>query len=33
LYIEPTLAWDHPTANAMASYLHAELAVRMKDNR
>jgi acyl carrier protein len=26
LSVEPTLAWDHPTVNAMAEYLHTELS-------
>lgn len=26
--VEPTLAWDHPTVEAMAAYLHDALAVR-----
>ena len=25
LTVEPTLAWDYPTVNAMAGYLHGEL--------
>jgi acyl carrier protein len=26
--VEPTLAWDYPTVNAMAEYLRGELALR-----
>ncbi|MEU4574811.1 acyl carrier protein [Nonomuraea sp. NPDC023979] len=26
LVVEPTVAWDHPTVNALADYLHAEAA-------
>ncbi|HEY3751015.1 MAG TPA: acyl carrier protein [Pseudonocardiaceae bacterium] len=29
LTVEPTLAWDYPTVNAMAGYLHGELAGRV----
>ena len=26
--VEPTLAWDHPSVNALAGYLHGELGPR-----